>query len=191
MNVVVCMKDPSLRRMIQKKEDLEVFFIDDVNDIAFSEFDLIIIDITLCNGKLDVAKTHSDKTVFVISGITEGIIDELIDLYRIGEHPFKYKFSGKEYIADLNDIVYFESNHRLVRGYNEAGRFIKFYGKLDDVQKRVDDFVFFLRVNKSCLVNYNHCHIDDYNVTVANRQLQVSRTYRKEFKNRMEIIKRM
>lgn len=191
MNVVVCVKDSNLREMIQKKEDLEVFFIDDIDDIAFSEFDLIIIDITLCSGKLDVAKTHSDKTVFVISGITEEIIDELIDLYRIGEHPFKYKFSGKEYIADLNDIVYFESNHRLVRGYNEAGRFIKFYGKLDDVQKRVDDFVFFLRVNKSCLVNYNHCHINDYSVTVANRQLQVSRTYRKEFKNRMEIIKKM
>lgn len=191
MNVVVCMKDSSLRKMMQKKEDLEVFFIDDVNDIAFAEFDLVIIDITLCNGKLDIAKMHSDKTVFVISSITEEIIDKLIDLYRVGEHPFKYKFSGKEYTADLNDIVYFESNHRLIRGYNEAGRFIKFYGKLDDVQKQVDDFVFFFRVNKSCLVNYNHCHIENYSVTVANRQLQVSRTYRKEFKNRMEIIKRM
>ncbi|MDE5630268.1 MAG: hypothetical protein K2I70_01575, partial [Bacilli bacterium] len=82
MNVVVCMKDSSLRKMMQKKEDLEVFFINNVDDIAFSEFDLIIIDITLCSGKLDVAKTHSDKTVFVISGITEESIDELIDLYR-------------------------------------------------------------------------------------------------------------
>lgn len=191
MNVVVCMKDPSLKEMMQKKEDLEVFFIDDVDDIAFAEFDLVIIEITLCSGKLDIAKMHSDKTVFVISGITEEIIDELIDLYRIGEHPFKYKFSGKEYVADLNDIVYFESDHRLIRGYNEAGRFIKFYSKLDDVQKQVDDFVFFLRVNKSCLVNYNHCHVENYSVTVANRQLQVSRTYRKEFKNRMEIIKKM
>lgn len=191
MNVVVCMKDSSLKEMMQKKEDLEVFFLDDVNDIAFPEFDLIIIDISLCSGKLDVAKLHSDKTIFVVSCITEENLDELIDLYRVGEHPFKYRFSGKEYVADLNDIVYFESSHRLIRGYNEAGRFIKFYAKLDDVQKRVDDYVFFLRVNKSCLVNYNHCHINDYSVTVANRQLQVSRTYRKEFKRRMEIIKKM
>lgn len=190
MNVVVCVKDSNLREMIQKKEELEVFFIDDVDDIAFSEFDLIIMDISLCSGKLDIAKMHSDKTVFVISQINEETLDELIDLYRIGEHPFKYKFSGKEYIADLDDIVYFESNHRLVRGYNEAGRFIKFYGKLDDVQKRVDDFVFFLRVNKSCLVNYNHCRINDYSVTVANRQLQVSRTYQKSLKTGWKSLKK-
>lgn len=191
MNVVVCVKDSNLREMIQKKEDLEVFFIDDIDDIAFSEFDLIIIDITLCSGKLDVAKTHSDKTVFVISGITEEIIDELIDLYRIGEYPFKYKFSGKEYTVDLNDIVYFESRHKIIRGYNEQGAFIRFYGKLDELQKKVDDFIFFLRVNKSHLVNYNYCKIERDKVTVNQKQIQISRNYKKELMKRLQMIKEM
>ena len=191
MNVVVCMKDSGLVEMMQKKEDLEVFFLDDVNDIAFAEFDLIIIDISLCSGKLDITKAHSDKTVFVISSITEEVIDELIDLYRIGEYPFKYKFSGKEYTVDLNDIVYFESRHKIIRGYNEQGAFIRFYGKLDELQKKVDDFIFFLRVNKSHLVNYNYCKIERDKVTVNQKQIQISRNYKKELMKRLQIIKDM
>lgn len=191
MNVAVCTKNKKFKTMIHRKEGVEVYFIDDIDDVAVPEFDLIIVDVDLCSGKLDVAKLQSTRTVYLMTELSEDNIDKLIQDFRIGEHPFTYTFSGKEYTVDLNDIVYFESRHKIVRGYNEAGEFIRFYDKLDDVQKKVDDFVFFLRVNKSYLVNFNHCVIEKNKVEVLDKQLQISRTYKKDFEKRLKIIKSM
>lgn len=191
MNIAVCTKKQRIRKFFKSQGNVEVFFIENINEVEVPEFDLIIADVDLCSGKLDVAKLQSTRTVYIMTELSEDNIDKLIQDFRIGEHPFTYTFSGKEYTVDLNDIVYFESRHKVVRGYNEAGEFIRFYDKLDEVQKKVDDFVFFLRVNKSYLVNFNYCTVSKDKVTIAERQIQISRTYKKDFEKRLEIIKSM
>lgn len=191
MNVIVCTQNKNLKKTVQKQQitgNADIFFSDDL-DIEIRAYDLVIVDISLCEGRLDVAKMQSNVTVFLMLDITEQNVDKVMYDFGTGEYPFTYSFSGKEHTVDLNDIAYFESRHKIVRGYNEEGAFIRFYDKLDQVQKKVDDFVFFLRVNKSYLVNYNYCKIEKDVVKISGKEIKISRAYKAEFQKRLDIIK--
>lgn len=193
MNIVVCTQNSKLKKTMQKKQrtkNVDIFFSDDL-DIEIKAYDLVIVDISLCEGRLDVARLQSNATVFLMLNVIEQNVDKVIYDFGTGEYPFTYSFSGKEHTVDLNDIAYFESCHKIVRGYNEEGAFIRFYDKLDQVQKKVDDFVFFLRVNKSYLVNYNYCSIEKDVVKISGKEIKISRSYKKEFQKRLDIIKLM
>lgn len=193
MNVIVCTQNKNLKKTVQKQQttgDVDIFFSDDL-DIEIRAYDLVIVDISLCEGRLDVAKMQSNVTVFLMLDITEQNVDKVMYDFGTGEYPFTYSFSGKEHTVDLNDIAYFESRHKIVRGYNEEGAFIRFYDKLDQVQKKIDDFVFFLRVNKSYLVNYNYCKIEKDVVKISGKEIKISRAYKAEFQKRLDIIKLM
>lgn len=193
MNVIVCTQNENLKKIVQKQQttgDVDIFFSDDL-DIEIRAYDLVIVDISLCEGRLDVAKMQSNVTVFLMLDIAEQNVDKVMYDFGTGEYPFTYSFSGKEHTVDLNDIAYFESCHKIVRGYNEEGAFIRFYDKLDQVQKKVDDFVFFLRVNKSYLVNYNYCSIEKDVVKISGKEIKISRSYKKELMRRLDIIKSM
>lgn len=190
MTVIVCTKNQEIRNLIEEKEDIIIFFSEDI-DIKVREYDLVIIDIELCNSKLDIARLQSNRTVFIMSELTNENMDKVLCDFKVGEHLFSYSFKGVAYTIDLNDVVYFESKHREVIAYFENGESVRFYSKLDDVQARIDDYVFFLRVNKSCLVNFNHCEIKKNEVSVSNRLIPVSRTYKKSFKERIQMIQNM
>lgn len=193
MNIVVCTQNSKLKKTMQKKQrtkNVDIFFSDDL-DIEIKAYDLVIVDISLCEGRLDVARLQSNATVFLMLNVIEQNVDKVIYDFGTGEYPFTYSFSGKEHTVDLNDIAYFESCHKIVRGYNEEGAFIRFYDKLDQVQKKVDDFVFFLRVNKSYLVNYNYCSIEKDVVKISGKEIKISRSYKKELMRRLDIIKSM
>lgn len=191
MTVAVCTKNKNLMKLVKEKDGREVFFINDIEDVETKQFDLTIVDIDMCSERLDVARLQSSRTVFIKLDPTEESIENIIDNFNVDYFPFKYYFSGKQHTIELPDIAYFESRHREIRAYFENNQYVRFYGKLDDVQKRVDNYVQFLRVNKSCLVNYIHCDIKNYEVRVLDRQILVSRTYREEFKKRLKIIKNM
>lgn len=193
MNVIVCTQNKNLKKTVQKQQttgDVDIFFSDDL-DIEIKAYDLVIVDISLCEGRLDVAKVQSNVTVFLMLDITEQNVDKVMYDFGTGEYPFTYSFFGKEHTVDLNDIAYFESRHKIVRGYNEEGAFIRFYDKLDQVQKKVDDFIFFLRVNKSYLVNYNYCKIEKDVVKISGKEIKISRSYKKELMRRLDVIKSM
>lgn len=190
MTVIVCTRNQELRDFMQKKEDIVVFFSGDT-DIQVCEYDLVIVDIELCGSKLDVARLQSSRTVFIMPELTNKNLDKVLCNFKVGEHLFSYSFKGDTFTIDLNDVVYFESKHREVLAYFENGESVRFYGKLDDVQSRTEDYIFFLRVNKSCLVNYNHCEIRKHEVIISNRAVPVSRTYKEAFKKRMQIIQNM
>lgn len=193
MNVIVCTQNKNLKKTMQKQQttgDVDIFFSDNL-DIEIRAYDLVIVDISLCEGRLDVAKMQSNVTVFLMLDITEQNVDKVMYDFGTGEYPFTYSFSGKEHTVDLNDIAYFESRHKIVRGYNEEGAFIRFYDKLDQVQKKVNDFVFFLRVNKSYLVNYNYCKIEKDVVKISGKEIKISRSYKKELMRRLDVIKSM
>lgn len=191
MNIAVCTKNPKIRKMVRDQKDIMIFYIDRLDDLQEQEFDLALIDIALCKGKLSVTKYQSARTVFLLLDITEESINEVIASFYVGVIPFTYSFNGLEYTIDLNDIVYFESEHREIKGYYENGEYIRFYDKLDNVESMVDDTVMFLRINKSCLVNYNYCKIQKDNVDVMDQQMHISRTYKKSVQERLNIIKSM
>lgn len=190
MNIAVCTKNQEVKKLIDDREDITVFFSNNL-DIEVEEYDLTIVDISMCSGRLETAKMQSSRTVFIIPELTKENIEKTINNFKIDVSLFHYSFNGETHTIDLNDVVFFESKHRQVRAYFENGESVRFYKKLDDVQKEIDDYVFFLRINKSCLVNSIHCNIQKDEVTVFNRHIPVSRTYKKEFKERIKIIENM
>ncbi len=190
MNVAVCTKNQEVKKYIDDRKDITAFFSDDL-DIDVNEYDLTIVDISMCSGRLDTAKMQSNRTVFMIPELTKENIEKTINNFKVDVSLFRYSFNGEKHTIDLNDVVLFESKHRQVRAYFENGESVRFYKKLDDVQEEIDNYVFFLRINKSCLINSIHCDIQKDEVTVFNRHIPVSRTYKKEFKERIKVIENM
>ncbi len=78
---------------------------------------------------------------------------------RIEENDsyFQLSFNKELRRVALKDIAYFESKNRIVYIYLSDGSSEHFYGKLNDVEKSLQDSrLFFLRIHQSFLVNYNY-----------------------------------
>lgn len=78
---------------------------------------------------------------------------------RIGETEVYYQFNFNKQIrkVPLKDIVYFESRNRIVYIYMNDGRTEYFYGKLNDVEKKIaESGKYFLRIHQSFLANYSY-----------------------------------
>ena len=75
----------------------------------------------------------------------------LTELHKSTTDFFTVKTSSEVRNVPLNDILYFESNRRVLIIHTQKGE-ITFYGKLDDIQKELDkkDFI---RTHQSFLVN--------------------------------------
>ena len=83
------------------------------------------------------------------------------------------------------DILYFQSQGRQVQLITRQGR-KTFYGKLSQAEEALPEGLF-LRIHKSCLVNFRYVREFSYiQVTMANGDvLSISRPYRKEVRARL------
>ncbi|MCR5194751.1 MAG: LytTR family DNA-binding domain-containing protein [Pseudobutyrivibrio sp.] len=71
------------------------------------------------------------------------------------ENYIKYTFNGEESRVALKDIVYFESNNRIITIHLNDGSERKFYGKLNKLEKEeLKDNNSFIRIHQSYLINY-------------------------------------
>ncbi len=107
-----------------------------------------------------------------------------IDKYHI---PYKYYSNGSEMELYLDNVLYFESDHRIINVYIADGGIITFYKKLDDVQEEIDRMCdFFIRISKSIYVNYMYAEVKGYKLTIFDgRIVKVTRSYREQFKEKM------
>lgn len=74
---------------------------------------------------------------------------------RLTDHTelLSFYYNRVHYNIHLHDILYFESNKRIVNVVCATRRYV-YYGKLDDIEKRLSDSSqCFLRIHKSYLVN--------------------------------------
>lgn len=70
---------------------------------------------------------------------------------------FTYHYKNTEYKTPCMDILYFESEGRKIIIHLQNGILESFNGKLNDVEKQLDDGkIPFLRIHKSYFVNYHH-----------------------------------
>lgn len=137
-----------------------------------NEEEIIILDLSAVNIK------ELNKLFFKVN----------IDKFHI---LYKYNYNGRKFKLFLDNVLYFESEHRIINVYTIDGQTFKFYRKLDDVQKEIDGMCdFFIRVSKSLYVNYMFSDIKGYKVTIIDgRMIDVTRTYREYFKNKMRLLK--
>ena len=70
---------------------------------------------------------------------------------------FVYSYNKEEYSVPIKEIVYFESNKRLVDIHMNDGIVRSFYGKLNNLEKEIQKInKHFIRIHQSFLVNYSY-----------------------------------
>lgn len=101
----------------------------------------------------------------VIESVSKRIIDH--------EQVFSFEYRWIQYRIPLNDILYFNSEKRLISIYTKDGSIYEFYGRMNEVEQQINEMTnIFIRVHKSYFINMNHIKIfqsDD--VTMQNNQL--------------------
>ncbi len=104
---------------------------------------------------------------------------------------FQFTFNKEMQKVSLKEIVYFESDKRVVYIYLKDGTVFHFYGKLNDVERKlVDVRQAFLRVHQSYLVNYDYVHKVNFGSVVvcfAGKEiaLKISEDRQKEVRSRL------
>lgn len=114
-----------------------------------------------------------------------------------GEFYFQYKFQKNYYKILVSDILYFESEKRIIWIHLKNGTTRKFYDKLNNIEKQMKkEKVDFYRLHKSFLVNsryitrkaYDHVELMDGTVIdiSENRRKEISKLYVQEIEGGMD-----
>ncbi len=109
---------------------------------------------------------------------------------RISEDNVYYQFNFNKEIKKvaLKDIIYFESRNRIVYIFLKNGKKEYFYGKLNDVEKELNEKKQrYLRIHQSYLVNYDYVRKMNFsNVVIENNGkstiLQISEDRQKKIR---------
>lgn len=82
---------------------------------------------------------------------------------------YQYTFNKEIQKVPVKDIVYFESNNRIVYIHLKDGSDEHFYGKLNNVEKELAaSRQYFLRIHQSFLVNYDYVKkMNFFNITIS------------------------
>ena len=112
---------------------------------------------------------------------------------RINETEVFYQFTFNKEIkkVPIRDIVYFESNNRIVYIHLKDGSDEHFYGKLNNVEKElVASRQYFLRIHQSFLVNYDYIKkMNFFNITISflgkEKELKISEDRQKDVRQQL------
>ncbi len=112
---------------------------------------------------------------------------------RINETEVFYQFTFNKEIRKISvkDIVYFESNNRIVYIHLKDGTNEYFYGKLNNVEKELAaSRQYFLRIHQSFLVNYDYIiKMNFFNITInyarKKMELKISEDRQKEVRRQL------
>lgn len=112
---------------------------------------------------------------------------------RINETEVFYQFTFNKEIrkVPVRDIVYFESNNRIVYIHLKDSSDEHFYGKLNNVEKELAaSRQYFLRIHQSFLVNYDYVKkMNFFNITISymgkEMELKISEDRQKEVRQQL------
>lgn len=100
-----------------------------------------------------------------------------------------------QYFVEVDKILFFETEDNKIMAHTKDDMFLSKY-KLYELEELLPEQ--FLRVSKSTIVNTNHVYSIDRNVTSSScitfagtyKNIYVSRRYYKEFKNKVEEMRK-
>lgn len=116
--------------------------------------------------------------------LLERTLLEAVDKISGRRFYFPYRYKNREYKILCMDILYFESNGRLIRIHTRDGEVENFNGKLSDVEETLrTGKISFLRIHQSYLANYHHIRSRSKSeITLTNGEcLPISEDRRKSF----------
>lgn len=110
--------------------------------------------------------------------------------YLKQDYIYTYKTKNATHKIHLKDVIYFESQHRIINILMTTGETIQFYEKLDNIEKDIEERCFyFLRINKSYYINHNYVeHFSDRHVVVNGLQLTISKKYEEKLREKMILL---
>ena len=116
-------------------------------------YDLIYLDIEMKDmDGITVARKIREKDPYTILIFVSAYDSYFRQLFEV--EPFR--FEKRIYQLPLREIVYFESNLRLIYIHGKDREY-RFYGKLNQVQEQMEKMSrYFIRIQRSYLVNYYH-----------------------------------
>ncbi|MEA3422625.1 MAG: LytTR family DNA-binding domain-containing protein [Bacillota bacterium] len=129
---------------------------------------------------------------FVVKPITKERLFKILEVVQrlIGSErsEFVYHAGNKYERIEIEAIYYFKSEAKKII-IHKNGKELTFYGKLDDVVKKIDGR-YFWRIHKSYVINYMNTEIFDYKtVTMKNGEvLSISQKYRVDIRDKLDNI---
>lgn len=105
------------------------------------------------------------------------------ELCSKAEYVFRYKQGHNSYSESVKNIIYFESQNRVLKMFTTSGD-ISFYGTLAEIEQQLSKSNFLL-IHKSFLVNYAHIvEFGAKEIKMSNGQLlAISQQHRKAVKD--------
>lgn len=148
---------------------------DAINDNA----DIIILDIDSMD-KEDMQRIKRDKDIVLMTHeLTEENLSKMITYCMEDiKKDYSYKWNGRKKTLNLDDIIYFESVHRIIKAYNEEGEYVQFYKKLDELQEEIQNLRMFIRPSQSHLVNLKYCKFEKEFVILGEKRIHITRKYK-------------
>lgn len=99
---------------------------------------------------------------------------------------FEYKRGRDDFLMDINEVLYFYSERRLIRIKHKDLGEDGYYGKLDDVEAAIAKKTnMFVRVSKSFLINKKYVHyVENGEIVMTDgRQIKATKSYDKNANN--------
>ncbi|MBQ3514074.1 MAG: response regulator transcription factor [Lachnospiraceae bacterium] len=124
---------------------------------------------------------------FIVKPIDEKIVcdyfQQAYEVITAGEFYYEYKYNKEYYRILVNDIMYFESEKRMIRIYLKDGIIKQYYDKLNLIQEKFQDSkADFWRIHQSILVNSRYVvkKAFDYIELTNGKRLSISEDRRRE-----------
>jgi len=123
---------------------------------------------------------------FIVKPVKKEMFEKIylaaVERVTLDDAFFQFKYGKSFYKESLEDIIYFESNRRIINIITVHGNF-KFYGKLNEVQERVATAkTTFLRIHQSYLVNYKYINRLSYDFVEMRNGVRLSISEEKQKK---------
>lgn len=172
--------EPKIVFVSKSKIDVGNQGIQQMDEIADAdEADIIILDIDSMD-QTDMKRIKREKDIVLMTQeLTEENISKMITYCMEDiKKDYSYKWNGRKKMLNLDDIIYFESVHRIIKAYKENGEYVQFYKKLDDLQQEIQNLKMFIRPNQSHLVNLKYCKFEKQFVIVGEKRIHITRKYK-------------
>lgn len=150
----------------------------------------VIIGEELPDDCIDKRAGHSELFEYIQPEAVQFVLPDVIRYAnrRAGEKEnirLSYRWKNEDYEVDLDRIIYFYSEHRIIKYVDAGGMQGVFYQKLDVVEDALRETGAFIRVSKSFLVNkrYILSTTSKEVVMMNNTHISVTRAYRANIKD--------
>jgi len=187
-----------LKKFLEDNNDIDLIFLDielkkilgyELGSYIRNVLNLQKIDIVYIsnNSSYAMALFKTRPIDFLIKPIKKedlrNVLDQYLKLNKEKKEFFKFKNKIGYQRIDVQDIYYFESENKIVK-IHCINNIIKFYGKLNDVEQKLNDS--FIRIHSSILVNTVYIAQFKYNeVKMINGELlPISQSRRQDIRKK-------